>query len=777
MKKIRIKYKTKAETLKNIRGKLQNAEVLPMYLFTTNDWKKKQNKCIEELNKKNWFKWPVIVRSSHKSEDSDNSSLAGHFDSILNVNSNSELIDAVNKVIKSYKSNSEINQIFIQPMLTNVRMSGVVLSHDINTSSPYFSINYNDISTDTTSITSGSKNNKIFFYHHSNNGIIPKKLKRIISLASELFEYSGCTPIDIEFAIDKHDKCYLLQIRKLVLKNYSRIKIDNHDKTLKEIENKLDSSFKTHPYLLGKKTIFGVMPDWNPAEMIGIRPRPLALSLYQNLITDSTWAYQRDNYGYRNVRGFPLMQSFGGVPFIDLRVSFNSFIPKSLDKNIAEKLVNFYLDVLTKNPHLHDKVEFNIAYTCYTFDLPERLKKLKEKGFNNIEINKIKKSLRDLTNKIINYNTGIWRTDLQKIKELFPRRQIIEKSKLKEEEKIFFLLEDCRRYGTLPFAGLARVGFIAVEFLNSLVQQKIISSEDKQKLLLSLETITTSLSKDIRRLSKSKFLENYGHLRPGTYDIRSKRYDENYDTYFSYHSKSMENTKNKSFSLGPRQISLIDKLLKKHGIDYNADFFVKFIKKGIEAREYAKFEFTKNVSLILKLLSEVGSKLGMNKDDCSFIDIRIIYELMNSTKDLNYILNKSIKYGKLEFSKTEKLNLPSLIFKTKDIWSFSQLPSEPNFITQKKIIGQIQVASEGKVNLDRKIVFINSADPGYDWIFTKKIAGLVTKYGGANSHMAIRANELGIPSVIGAGDQFYDFWVKYNFLSIDCSKKKVEVLS
>ena len=76
------------------------------------------------------------------SEDSDNSSLAGHFDSILNVNSNSELIEAVNKVIKSYKSNSEINQIFIQPMLTNVRMSGVVLSHDINTSSTiiFFSI-------------------------------------------------------------------------------------------------------------------------------------------------------------------------------------------------------------------------------------------------------------------------------------------------------------------------------------------------------------------------------------------------------------------------------------------------------------------------------------------------------------------------------------------------------------------------------------------------------------------------------------------------------------
>tara|TARA_B100000035_G_scaffold314965_1_gene333219 strand:+ start:9333 stop:11666 length:2334 start_codon:yes stop_codon:yes gene_type:complete len=777
MKKIIIKYKTKAETLKNLTGKLKYADVLPMYLFTTKDWKKNQNKCTKELKKKNWFKWPLIVRSSHNSEDSHNSSLAGHFDSILNVNSDLELIEAVDKVIESYKTNSKINQIFIQPMLANVKMSGVVLSHDINTSSPYFSINYNDTSTDTTSITGGSKNNKILFYHHSNNGIVPKKLEKIISLAKELFEHSDRIPVDIEFATDKNDKCYLLQIRKLILKNFSKISTENHNKTLKEIGNKLDKSLKPHPYLFGKKTIFGVMPDWNPAEMIGIRPRPLALSLYQNLITDSTWAYQRDNYGYRKLRGFPLMQSFGGVPFIDLRVSFNSFIPKSLDTKIAEKLVNFYLDVLTQKPHLHDKIEFDIAYTCYTFDLPDRIRKLEKNGFSANEINKIKKSLRDLTNRIINYNTGIWRTDLQKIKELLPRRQIIEKSKLKKEDKIFFLLEDCRRYGTLPFAGLARVGFIAVEFLNSLVKQKIISLEDKQKLLLSLETITTSLSKDIRKLSRKKFLQNYGHLRPGTYDIRSKRYDENYDTYFSYHSKSIENPIKRSFSLSSKQRILIDKLLKKHGIDYNADFFIKFIKKGIEAREYAKFEFTKNVSLILKLLSELGKKYGITRDDCSFIDIRIIYELMNSSKDLEFVLKRSIEYGKEEFFKTEKLNLPSLIYKTKDIWCFSQLPSEPNFITQKKIIGQIQIASEDKVDLDKKIVFIKSADPGYDWIFTKKIAGLVTKYGGANSHMAIRANELGIPSVIGAGDQFYDFWIKYNFLSIDCSKKKVEVLS
>ena len=44
-----------------------------------------------------------------------------------------------------------------------------------------------------------------------------------------------------------------------------------------------------------------------------------------------------------------------------------------------------------------------------------------------------------------------------------------------------------------------------------------------------------------------------------------------------------------------------------------------------------------------------------------------------------------------------------------------------------------------------------SADPGFDWIFTRDISGFVTQFGGANSHMAIRASELGIPAVIGAG--------------------------
>jgi phosphoenolpyruvate-protein kinase (PTS system EI component) len=55
-----------------------------------------------------------------------------------------------------------------------------------------------------------------------------------------------------------------------------------------------------------------------------------------------------------------------------------------------------------------------------------------------------------------------------------------------------------------------------------------------------------------------------------------------------------------------------------------------------------------------------------------------------------------------------------------------------------------------------RIICIENADPGFDWIFTRDIAGLVSKYGGANSHMTIRCAELGLPAAIGVGAQTFE---------------------
>ena len=75
------------------------------------------------------------------------------------------------------------------------------------------------------------------------------------------------------------------------------------------------------------------------------------------------------------------------------------------------------------------------------------------------------------------------------------------------------------------------------------------------------------------------------------------------------------------------------------------------------------------------------------------------------------------------------------------------------------------------------ILFVPSADPGFDSIFSRSIAGFVTQFGGVNSHMAIRAGELGIPAVIGAGETLFQRWSGARTLRIDCSNQAVQLIA
>ena len=94
-----------------------------------------------------------------------------------------------------------------------------------------------------------------------------------------------------------------------------------------------------------------------------------------------------------------------------------------------------------------------------------------------------------------------------------------------------------KKYGTLPFAGLARTAFINVELLKSLIDIGVFSKIDYDQFISSINTVSYSLAADTLKLNKKEFLEKYGHLRPGTYDILSPRYDQAPDLYFDWNTK------------------------------------------------------------------------------------------------------------------------------------------------------------------------------------------------------------------------------------------------
>ena len=72
-----------------------------------------------------------------------------------------------------------------------------------------------------------------------------------------------------------------------------------------------------------------------------------------------------------------------GRPYIDVRKSLNSFLPAGIDDAIAERLVDHQLARLAEDVTLHDKVEFEIAVTCWDFSVDESRARLADAGLDN----------------------------------------------------------------------------------------------------------------------------------------------------------------------------------------------------------------------------------------------------------------------------------------------------------------------------------------------------------------------------------------------------------
>jgi hypothetical protein len=83
----------------------------------------------------------------------------------------------------------------------------------------------------------------------------------------------------------------------------------------------------------------------------------------------------------------------------------------------------------------------------------------------------------------------------------------------------------------------------------------------------------------------------------------------------------------------------------------------------------------------------------------------------------------------------------------------------PNFVGNRAVDGPIvRVSAHEPANahaLRGAVAAISYADPGYDWLFATGIAGLVTAWGGANSHLAIRCAEIGATAALGCGDAVF----------------------
>lgn len=778
-----VQISTKANTLLALSAVLKSAEVLPVYIVYRDDFEKDSSSVYDELIRS--LTGQIVIRSSSSDEDSFKQSNAGAFETFLDVPAleKPQVISKIGKVFDSYENCRPRDQVLIQPQLEGVDAAGVIFTGDMDNLSPYYVINF-DSTGRTDGITAGTavedETHTVFksVQKHRLDSANPF-LSKIVSVCEELELLVGNQYLDIEFAV-QGAKIFIFQVRPIVTTQKVDLGKLNYLEGLRRVQKKIEKLNSPHPNLLGRNTVFGVMPDWNPAEIIGIRPKKLALSLYKELITDHTWAYQRDNYGYRNLRSHPILISLLGVPFIDVRVSLNSFIPKSLDDKIGEKLANYYLSVLKQNPEFHDKIEFEIVFSCFHFNSTAELGRLAKHGFTKSEIDRIDTSLLDLTKEVISPETGLMAKDIEKSKALDNKLASILDSKLSLIDKIYWLVQDVKRYGTLPFAGIARSAFIATQLIHSMEKVRLLSKSQVQDFFNSLQTVSKSLVLDKKRLDLQEFLGIYGHLRPGTYDVCSQKYSENVELYFGETDPTADKIQESEFSVSTKQAIEIDDWLQTNGFGIDAVELLAFCRSAIEAREYSKFKFTRHVSCILDLILEFGAKYDVTREQISHMDLEFILEKYSNLDngDVASGLAEHINVNKEHHLLTSGVKFPHLIFESNDIYCFQNPTSVTNFVTLKEITGQTVVVDQIEgFDFTRKIALIKSADPGFDFLFTKNISGLVTCYGGANSHMAIRCAELGIPAAIGCGEALFNSLAKSKVIQIDALNRNIRVLA
>lgn len=783
---------TKADTLFALRSLIRESVIEEMYILRVRDYQSHREEVCHEIAKQ--FKGRrIVVRSSSSAEDSYQRSNAGHYKSILDVDSSSEkeIMEAVDAVIASYRKDikdPEEEQVLIQRQAVDVAYSGVIFTRDIQSSRPYYLINYDETGS-TDSVTGGEAGRTIRVIRNVKEENLKSPWRELLRAVRELEHIMEGLALDIEFAVNTENQVILFQMRPLVA-SYKQGHTYDDPAFFGLLEN-AGLMYEHHRNAVtGTPMMLSDMAFWNPSEMIGNNPFPLDYSLYRALITHRAWNEGIVRLGYRKLCQ-DLMHRIGNKPYICLEYAFYSLIPQAVDEGLALKLVRYYEDSLKENLTAHDKIEFEIVFTTYDFATKEKSRRLLSHGFTEEERASLLQGLKELTERTVRDFDQIVeedRRDLERLAQMRKTQEALLDNSRATLHQILSAVQNLRaglaHYGTLQFARQARMAFMAKAFLHSLTEsgphmregEKWFSKEDTDAFMQSISTVSMEFERDFGafsrdELTRDEFNEKYGHLRVGTYDIRSKRYDQM--NFRPSLAKSCTKTAGREDALDMQRLQAA---IDEAGLCVSAQETVHFIRSAIEQREYFKFEFTKSLSLILELLIQSGSVLEIARNDLSWLEIED-FKLPQymSGDELKDRLEVRIKKRRLEYQEFRELSLPEVILDRNSLDVVEVYEARPNFITAKRVEGEvILLEEEPKADVHDKIVVVPKADPGYEWVFARGIKGFITRFGGAASHMAIRCAEFEIPAAIGCGEKIYNYAASQSYLTLDCRNGRIE---
>lgn len=694
----------------------------------------------------------VAVRSSADQEDSSGASFAGMYTTKLSVQATEQAIRTAaeevrhsgmqkKEVVAHYAEQRGLEltesgvSVIIQKMI-EADMSGVIFSHDLSKPDGYYAVSVSSGVGE--KIVGGAANGKLI---RIARGVKPasvkdKWLRKLIIAMKAIERRFRSSSLDVEFAV-QNGTLYILQCRPITT---AQSEID------KTSEKLLVERIKSVNKLIASRfcgDVLGDMIDINPAELLGVSPAPLDISIFKYLFADKIVEQVRRGMGYDPL-DIGMLRVVEGKPYVSMRAAAFSFRPCGISEEIYERMVRIYRNMLVDNPALQSRVEFDVfAMSC-----GEKLERVMREA------------------KLDDNEKSIVREAFLRIGEVFSRVSTAQAENLNAfadnyEQRTMAMsnatlgdiLEHVAR-GTEMFARVARLAF----YWKSRFEE--LHPRENLNILMGghIRSVNERLQSDLvacrnGTIAREEVVAQYGHLRPGQFSVFGESYADDPNSYLFAQMERAE---------------VVRSQRQTHAFEDTIEF--GHIVTFMEARERMKFLFSQSLHLFATKLKGQLARRGISERDASQV----------SWDELQVCLNNSTPVMTSYVTHEPSVLLPDVIIPgLTDLRVITFSEAMPSYITNSTIKARVCVLERLGVKADVRgaLVLLPNADPGYDFLFHSGAVGIITKVGGPASHMCIRSIELDMPACIGCGESVYQKLAAANSAVLDCGTRQIIVLS
>lgn len=716
-----LQWAGKGATLAQLRGCLAGARVPESCAIPASRWHRQRDGVLDELSLR-FGRARLIVRSDRVGEDTPHVSSAGRYLSVAceRAGAREELAAAIDAVFACYGSPCGDDGVLVQPRVENIVQAGVAFTHALPDGAPYYSIGVapgprSDV------VTRGDA--AVDTWHvardHARDAELPPFVRTCLDVLRDIECRAGGDPCEIEIVLDADGSACLLQARPLPAT--ARASQAGVATLRRQVEADLSRQLR--------RPLLGLMPDWNPAELLGEHPRPLARSVFDRLITRRAWRIGRAALGHASADSGALLRVCAGRPYIDVRTSFRSLLPSGLRASLGERVVEAACARLRTQPQLHDKVEYEVMPSALTVGFADDFARRYPGALAPAEIDELARSLRATMQRALEPSR------CARLRAGFERDLTLGPAPL-EPARLARWITRLELRGAARFAQIARQAFA----LDALLRSAVATGDLDPGVLDQIRGRGGLGGID---------LGDDGHVRSGTFELLAPPRRE-------WHAAATTERRHAQVDSPLPDAASLARLqcaLDALGLDCSVSALLTQYRRVLQARELGKFTLARGVSHLLDALAERARALGLDRDEAGWLELDDLLAADARTPALRAAAASARRRHALE----ARVRLPLLIDGAK-LGVVRHPPGQANWFGAGRVRARpvvVDLATQPDSVPLHALVAVASADPGFDWIFHRRPLALVTAFGGPNSHMAIRCAEARVPALLGVGPEAF----------------------